>query len=156
MPQSAAANGALVFRFSVFQFHAGTLELSRDGVGIRLQTQPARLLLLMLLSAGELVTRDAIQKSLWPDGTTVDFEVGVNRCIRQLRVALMDDIAKPRYIKNDSSVRLLFRCRSGDASNRGTAEGRPVCDSQSERHKRNQDASLDCRPAVRKPECRSQ
>ena len=36
---------------------------------------------------------------MWADGTTVDFEVGVNRYVRQLRIALRDDAATPRYIK---------------------------------------------------------
>jgi TolB-like protein len=99
MPQSASGTGAFVFRFGVFQFHAGSLELDRQGVAVRLQTQPARLLCLLLAKAGELVTRDAIRQTIWQDGTTVDFEVGVNRCIRQLRAALGDDIVAPRYIK---------------------------------------------------------
>ena len=99
MSQSAPSTGVSVYRFGVFQFRAGSLELDRQGVVIRLQTQPARLLALLLATAGELLTRDAIRQALWPDGTTVDFEVGVNRCIRQLRVALEDDVASPRFIK---------------------------------------------------------
>ena len=99
MSASASGTQSSVVRFGVFQFHAGTLELTREGIGIRLQSQPARLLRLLLLKAGELVTREAIQESLWPDGTNVDFEVGVNRCVRQLRQALGDDSGRPRYIK---------------------------------------------------------
>jgi TolB-like protein len=93
MPQPA------VLRFGAFRFHRETLELTRQGAAVRLQTQPARLLRLLVSKAGELVTREAIRESLWHDGTTVDFEVGVNRSIRQLRAALGDDIAAPRYIK---------------------------------------------------------
>jgi TolB-like protein len=99
MPQSAVGTDFSVFRFGVFQFHPGTLALTRQGAGIRLQTQPARVLTLLLSRAGELVTRETIRESLWHDGTTVDFEVGVNRCVRQLRAALGDDIGAPRYIK---------------------------------------------------------
>jgi TolB-like protein len=75
------------------------LELTMNGLRIPLQLQPARLLGLLLSSAGELVRCEVIQESLWPDGTTVDFEVGVNRYVRQLRIALRDDAAIPRYIK---------------------------------------------------------
>jgi TolB-like protein/Tfp pilus assembly protein PilF len=99
MSQPAPGTGVFLYRFGVFQFHAGSLELDRQGVVIRLQTQPARLLGLLLASAGELLTRDTICQALWQDGTTVDFEVGINRCIRQLRAALEDDVVSPRYIK---------------------------------------------------------
>jgi TolB-like protein/tetratricopeptide (TPR) repeat protein len=88
-----------IFQFGVFRFNPETLELTKNGLLIALQPQPARLLGLLLSSAGGLVTRDLIQDSLWGDGTTVDFEVGVNRYIRQLRLALDDDAETPRYIK---------------------------------------------------------
>jgi TolB-like protein len=88
-----------IFQFGVFRFNGEMLELTKNGFRIPLQLQPARLLGLLLSSAGELVTREVIQESLWNDGTTVDFEVGVNRYVRQLRIALRDDAATPRYIK---------------------------------------------------------
>src|SRR5271154_2005196 len=88
-----------ICQFGVFRFNSEMLELTRNGLRIPLQLQPARLLGLLLSSAGELVKREAIQESLWRDGTTVDFEVGVNRYVRQLRIALRDDAASPRYIK---------------------------------------------------------
>jgi serine/threonine-protein kinase len=87
------------FQFGVFRFDSEMQELTRNGLRVPLQLQPARLLGLLLSSAGELVKREVIQESLWRDGTTVDFEVGVNRCVRQLRIALRDDAATPRYIK---------------------------------------------------------
>jgi TolB-like protein/Tfp pilus assembly protein PilF len=99
MSESARDTSVFVYRFGVFQFHPGKLEMDRQGVVIRLQTQPARLLGLLLANSGELLTRDAIRQALWQDGTNVDFEVGVNRCIRQLRAALEDDVVSPRYIK---------------------------------------------------------
>jgi TolB-like protein/Tfp pilus assembly protein PilF len=88
-----------IFQFGVFRFNPETLELTKNGLPIALQPQPARLLGLLLSSAGGLLTRDLIQDSLWGDGTTVDFEVGVNRYVRQLRLALDDDAETPRYIK---------------------------------------------------------
>src|SRR6202167_2591304 len=88
-----------MFQFGVFRFDSEMLELTMNGRRIPLQLQPARLLGLLLSSAGELVKREVIQESLWRDGTTVDFEVGVNRYVRQLRIALRDDAVSPRYIK---------------------------------------------------------
>lgn len=88
-----------VLRFGVFAFDTTKLELTRNGSAIRLQAQPARLLRLLLLHAGDLVARDTMFKTLWDDGTNVDFEIAVNRCIRQIRAVLDDQIDAPRFIK---------------------------------------------------------
>src|ERR1700761_8982564 len=88
-----------VLRFGTFAFDTKKLELTRKGSAVRLQAQPARLLRLLLLHAGDLVPRDTICKTLWDDGINVDFDVAVNRCIRQIRAALDDQIDAPRFIK---------------------------------------------------------
>ena len=98
-PRPAHETGSQVLRFGVYSFHLAKLELSRSGHALRLQAQPARLLRLLLLHAGDLVTRDAICQTLWEDGTNVDFEIAVNRCVRQIRIALDDQIDAPRYVK---------------------------------------------------------
>ncbi|MEI9977122.1 MAG: winged helix-turn-helix domain-containing protein [Ignavibacteriota bacterium] len=108
MPSSAPRIDACVYRFGAFQFNAATLALVKSGVSIRLRPQPARLLRLLLSRAGDLVTRDAIRDSLWSDGTTVDFEIGVNRCVRQLRAALLDESAAPRYIRTTPRIGYSF------------------------------------------------
>lgn len=93
------AAGNPVLQFGPFRFHVETAELSRRGVKLRLQPQPARMLELLLSRPGQLVTRESIQQELWGDGTLVDYELGVNRCVRQLRSALGDDSEVPRYIR---------------------------------------------------------
>jgi DNA-binding winged helix-turn-helix (wHTH) protein len=45
------------------------------------------------------VTRDEIQRELWPGDTLVDFERGSNSCIKQIRRALGDDAREPRYLE---------------------------------------------------------
>jgi serine/threonine-protein kinase len=99
MPKAGSAREAVVYRFGVFQFHASTLELTKNGSRLRLQPQPAKLLMLLLENANAMVSRELIHELLWKDGTIVDFETGVNRCIRQLRTALGDDAVTPRYIR---------------------------------------------------------
>ena len=99
MPKAGSAKETVVYRFGVFQFHAATLELVKNGSRLRLQPQPAKLLMLLLENASAMVSRDLIHELLWKDGTIVDFETGVNRCIRQLRTALSDDAVTPRYIR---------------------------------------------------------
>ena len=58
---------------------------------LRLQQQPARVLAFLLSNRGSLVTREQIRLAIWGDDTFVDFEQGLNFCIRQLRAALGDD-----------------------------------------------------------------
>ena len=107
MPKSGSAR-ASAYRFGVFQFHPSTLALTKYDTSIPLQPQPAKLLSLLLANAGNLVTRDVIRELLWKDGTIVDFETGVNRCIRQLRTVLSDDAVTPRYIKTVPRIGYSF------------------------------------------------
>jgi len=100
--------GPRVLQFGTFRFHAATAELSRRGVRLRLQPQPARMLHLLLSKPGQLVTRESIQHELWGDGTLADFDLGVNRCVRQLRRALGDDSEIPRFIRTVPKLGYCF------------------------------------------------
>ena len=74
-------------------------EIRRGGETIRLQQQPFQILALLMEHAGGVVTRQDIERRLWPDGTSVDFEHSVNAAIRRLRVALGDDALEPRFVE---------------------------------------------------------
>jgi DNA-binding winged helix-turn-helix (wHTH) protein/TolB-like protein len=87
------------FRFGVFEFNAETGELSRDGTAVKLQSQPARVLGILLAQAGDVVTRDALQQAVWGSETFVDFERGLNFCIAQIRSALGDSADSPRFVR---------------------------------------------------------
>ena len=87
------------FRFGVFEFNAGTGELWRDGAAVRLQSQPARVLALLVAHAGEVVTRETLQQAVWGSETFVDFERGLNFCIAQIRSALGDSAESPRFVR---------------------------------------------------------
>src|ERR1044071_1418513 len=78
------------FRFGELELDSHTLELRRNGVPVKLQQQPARLLAVLVEHAGDLVTRETLQKTLWGDDTFVDFDRGLNYSISQIRVALGD------------------------------------------------------------------
>ncbi len=84
--------------FGEFEFDPETLELWQDGERVHLAVQPARVLRLLLQSAGQLVSREDIQSELWPD-KVVDFEQSINASVRQLRRALDDDAESSRYIE---------------------------------------------------------
>jgi DNA-binding winged helix-turn-helix (wHTH) protein/TolB-like protein/tetratricopeptide (TPR) repeat protein len=86
-------------RFGLFELCPSTGELRKGGALLKISPQPFRLLRLLVLRPGELITRDEIQAALWPDGTTVEFDQGLNFCIRQIRAALNDDARKPRFIE---------------------------------------------------------
>jgi TolB-like protein len=86
-------------RFGPFEFKAESLELRRRGVKMRVQGQPLQVLRLLLSRPGALVTREALTTALWPEGTYVDFEHGLNAAVRRLRRALEDQPNPPRFIE---------------------------------------------------------
>ena len=87
------------FRFGGFEFDADDVVLRRAGRRVRLAPQPARLLGVLLDDAGRLVRREALVQILWGDETVVDFDAGINAAVRQIRAALRDDPAAPRFIE---------------------------------------------------------
>jgi cholera toxin transcriptional activator len=87
------------YRFGVFEVDAHTGELRRQGVRIKLNAQPFQVLLLLLARPGQLLTREEISRELWPDGTFVDYEHGVNSAVNRIREALSDTAASPRFIE---------------------------------------------------------
>jgi TolB-like protein/DNA-binding winged helix-turn-helix (wHTH) protein/Tfp pilus assembly protein PilF len=88
-----------VVRFGVFELDRRSGELRRDGVRVRLQEQPLRVLDALLAEAGQPVTREALRERLWPGDTFVDFDNGLNRAINRLRAALGDEADNPRFIE---------------------------------------------------------
>src|SRR5271169_485096 len=87
------------YRFGSFEADAATGELRRQGIRVRLNAQPFQLLLLLLERSGELLTREQISSRLWPDGTFVDYEHGVNSAINRIREVLGDTAGNPRFIE---------------------------------------------------------
>jgi TolB-like protein/Tfp pilus assembly protein PilF len=88
-----------IVRFGDFELDDQTFELRRNGERVRLQQQPARVLAFLLNRRGSLVTRDQIREAIWGGDTFVDFEQGLNFCIRQIRLTLNDQPEKPLYIE---------------------------------------------------------
>ena len=86
-------------RFGVFEVDLRTGELRKQGLKLKLQIQPFRILAMLLERPGELVTREEIREKLWPGDTFIDFEHSVNSSIKKLREALGDDAETPRYIE---------------------------------------------------------
>src|ERR1700733_4977359 len=87
------------YKFGVFEADSAAGELRRQGVRIKLNAQPFQVLSLLLERPGELLTREEISKVLWPDGTFVDYEHGVNSAVNRIREALGDTASNPRFVE---------------------------------------------------------
>ncbi len=93
------ANLPRIVRFGVFEVDLRAGELRKHGLRIKLQEQPFQVLAMLLERAGEIVTREEMQKKLWPSDTFVDFDHGLNKAINKIREALGDSADSPRYIE---------------------------------------------------------
>lgn len=87
------------YRFGSFEVDTTTGELRRQGLRIKLNAQPFQVLSLLLERPGELLTREEISRELWPDGTFVDYEHGVNSAVNRIREALGDTAGNPRFVE---------------------------------------------------------
>ncbi len=86
-------------RFGVFELDLRAGELRKRGLRIRFQEQPFQLLAMLLEHPGEVVTREELQKKLWPADTFVDFDHGLNKAISKIREALSDSPESPRFVE---------------------------------------------------------
>ncbi len=98
--QTGSRGGAEdVVVFGEFAAHLRSAELFRDGAPVKLQLQPFRVLAALLRRPGLLVTREELRHEVWGEHTAVDFEHGLNFCIKQVRAALGDHADQPRFIE---------------------------------------------------------
>src|SRR5215467_529096 len=88
-----------IYRFGIFRLDSHTGELASNGTKTQLREQPFQLLLALLEKPGELWTREALVRRLWPAGTFVDFDRGLNKAVLSLREALGDSAENPQFIE---------------------------------------------------------
>jgi TolB-like protein/DNA-binding winged helix-turn-helix (wHTH) protein/tetratricopeptide (TPR) repeat protein len=88
-----------VVRFATFQVDLRSGELRKQGVKIKVQEQPFRVLTVLLQRPGEVVTREELRNQNWSPDTFVDFENSLNTAINKLRDALGDSADNPRFIE---------------------------------------------------------
>ena len=88
-----------LYRFGPFEVDQNRAELRKLGVKVRLERKPWQLLVCLLQRPGELIGRAELQRELWPEGTYVDFELGLNVAIKKVRGALCDSAEEPKYIE---------------------------------------------------------
>ena len=87
-PESGNRAGGSILRFGPFEVDLRAAEMRKNGTRIRLQDQPFQILRILLERQGQVVTREEIQKRLWPDNTIVEFDHSINAAVRRLRDAL--------------------------------------------------------------------
>ena len=89
--------GRVVFESYEVDFRTG--ELRKYGVRIRLQTQPLKVLEMLMEHRGDVVTREVLKRKLWPGDTFGDFDHGLNKAINKIREALADSALNPRFVE---------------------------------------------------------
>jgi cholera toxin transcriptional activator len=97
-----------IFRFGVFEANEAEQELRKQGVRIKLHSQPFQVLMMLLEKPSELVAREEMRQRLWGEHTFVDFDHGLNTAVNKLREALDDSASRPRYVETVSGKGYRF------------------------------------------------
>src|SRR5262245_5235096 len=93
------AEPGYILRFGVFELELRNLELRKQGVKVKLQEQPLKVLQLLLGQSGQIVTREQLRSHIWPSNTFVEFDHGLYSAMARLREALGDSAESPRFIE---------------------------------------------------------
>ena len=88
--------------FGAFEFDPQTDELRKHGMRLKIQGQPVQVLAMLSERPGDVVTRDELQKRLWPVETYVDFEHSLNAASKRLRATLGDSAQAPRFVETQA------------------------------------------------------
>src|SRR6202041_3301332 len=86
------------YRFGPFDLDPEEGTLARNGVRVKLQDLPYRLLLMLVERPGEIVTREEVRQRLWPENTFVEFDNSLGVAIRKVRESLNDNAEAPNYV----------------------------------------------------------
>lgn len=102
--------------FGDYAFDLRSAILFKSGNWIRVPDQSLKVLAALLEQPGEMVTREELSGRLWPNGTHVEFEQGLNSVVKRLRAVLLDSPAYPRYIETVPKRGYRFICPIGQGS----------------------------------------
>src|SRR5580698_9222885 len=97
-PMGGTSTKVARYRFGPFDLDPNEGTLSRNGVRVRLQDLPYRLLLMLVERPGEIVTREEIRQRVWPENTFVEFDNSLGVAIRKVRESLNDNAEAPHYV----------------------------------------------------------
>jgi Tol biopolymer transport system component/DNA-binding winged helix-turn-helix (wHTH) protein len=85
--------------FGLYEVDLQAGELWRSGYRVKLQSQPFKVLTVLLERPGEVVTREELQRRLWGSNTIVDFDHSLATAINKIREALRDSAENPRFVE---------------------------------------------------------
>ena len=97
--EEVSAGMSAAVQFGEFQADLQARELRKQGIRVALQDQPFQVLTALLEQPGRLITRDVLQRRIWPDVAFIDSERGLNKAVNRLRHALGDCSAQPKFIE---------------------------------------------------------
>jgi TolB-like protein/Tfp pilus assembly protein PilF len=105
------------FRFGNFELDLRTGDLMRQGLRLKLQEQPFKVLAMLIAKRGELVTREELRNNIWSD-SQIDVNHGINKAISKIRQALRDSATHPRFVETVARLgyRFLAEVAIGEAS----------------------------------------
>ena len=93
-----AMSSPRLVRFATFEVDLQTGELRKAGQKLKFSGQPFQVFAILLERPGEVVTREEVQKRLWPD-TFVDVDHNLNTAINKIRDVLGDSAESPRFVE---------------------------------------------------------
>src|SRR5271165_4318383 len=99
MASDARERSEGVIRFGDFKLDRVRRRLSCRDVRLKLQPQPLRVLELLIDKAPATVSREEVRREVWGDDINVDVEQNLNYCIRQIRLALGEDLTSPQFVE---------------------------------------------------------
>jgi len=97
--RAAHENSSAIVRFGSFEFDPYNRQITKHGIRLKVHEQPLQVLAALLEQPGQIVSREELQRRLWPEGTFVDFEQSLNKAVNKLREALGDSADHPVYIE---------------------------------------------------------
>ena len=96
---TAQASSPKPVQFGVFELDLRRVELRKQGVKVKLQEQPLKVLRLLLEKPGQIISREELRSHIWPANTFVEFDQSLYSAMARLRDALGDTSDSPRYIE---------------------------------------------------------
>ena len=114
-------------RFGVFEFDMTSGELRKEGRRLGLQSQPAQILAQLVSQPGCVVTREELRRTVWREGTFVEFDTALNVAVNKLRQTLHDSASAPRFIETipKRGYRFLADVHSVEPADRPPLEAAP-------------------------------
>jgi TolB-like protein len=116
---------ARLFHFEAFELDVASGELRFGDMRLTLQPQPLKVLSLLVSKSGQIVTREEITRRVWDSGIFVDFDAGLNFCVRQIRRILGEDARCPRFIETVHRRGYRFIARVNAIRQDGRREASP-------------------------------